>query len=81
MSACAARNLDGALCDYAPEHRHCISCASVVLGDRAICLHHGAGEGDGWHLNNRALCNFIHRKIAAPRLSEADRGDYAELSA
>lgn len=68
------------LCDYAPIHRHCVSCASVVLGERAICAHHGAGEGDGWHLNNAAACAFIHRQIVAPRLPEAERGESAELS-
>lgn len=41
----------------------CINCGLQLRGDLCLCPHHHSIFGDDFALNNRALCNLIHRGI------------------
>ena len=44
------------------------------------CGHHAAAYGDDWHVTNRIMCGFFHRKEIPPRLPESQREDLGFLS-
>jgi len=51
----------------------CASCGLQLSGDAGLCPHHYCVYGDDWAVGNRILCNFFHRGIVPPRLSESER--------
>lgn len=64
-------------CEYQQPHAHCVSCGTANPSCALLCLHHVQGVGDDFAPNNRAMCNFVHRKIEPPRLAPADREEPA----
>jgi hypothetical protein len=59
--------------------RPCSVCGRRVGGSAGFCAHHAGVAADGWAANNRIMCDFVHRRIAPPRVRAADRLD--EVSA
>jgi hypothetical protein len=56
-----------------PAPMICPSCGTALNNGSEMCGHHTSANGDGWSIENRAICDFIHRKIEPPRLAKADR--------
>ena len=55
--------------------RICPFCALTTAGDGELCAHHAATDKD-WAVGNRAMCDFLHRRVVPPPTFE-DEGDDA----
>lgn len=46
-------------------------CALCANSDVELCsYHHFVPVGDDWAASNRAMCDFLHRGIVLPRVTE-----------
>ena len=41
--------------------------------DMSICSHHPLEESEKWSINNRIMCNYLHRGKPLPRLKSSER--------
>lgn len=56
----------------------CSQCGGSLSGDdvaRGVCAWHPIAFGDDWHVSNRIMCDFLHRKRVPPRLASSDRDE------
>ena len=45
----------------------CPYCGHPTFGSGALCAYHTNPEGrDDWATGNRAMCDYVHRRIVAP---------------
>jgi len=51
----------------------CASCGLTLPEGIALCPHHASDLFDEWATWNRAMCDFVHRRRALPRLAAAER--------
>jgi hypothetical protein len=59
----------------------CALCGQALDSGTALCAHHQRRADDGWAIENRIICNLIHRGIVPPRLSAAERAEAATHAA
>jgi hypothetical protein len=52
----------------------CALCGQPVADGTTLCPSHHVGADTSWAAANRIMCDFVHRGIAAPRLSRSERG-------
>lgn len=45
----------------------CVSCGLALYGDRDFCPHHPTGYDEDWHIINRHMGDFVHRKWLPPQ--------------
>ena len=58
----------------------CALCGQPTLGAEGICLFHFfRAADDDWATANRLMCDFLHRGIVPPALSEPPDGFEALL--
>ena len=49
----------------------------LSLSRSLICSHHILTEDNDWHVTNRIMCNFVHRRVdLPPRLDVDELLDY-----
>jgi hypothetical protein len=58
----------------------CSLCGSLLAGDARLCAHHELA-GRGWALENRIMCDLLHRGIAPPRVPLTERSEDVVLRA
>ena len=58
----------------------CIACGFILPEYVSICPHH-MRKFDDWSINNRIICNFIHRGEVPQRLKLEDRFTSEEIEA
>ena len=51
----------------------CPSCGLLIT--QQLCPHHASSQDEQWSKENRIWCDYIHRGIPIPRLSEEDRSN------
>jgi hypothetical protein len=49
----------------------CARCGQPLFDRGGLCAYHISSHGDDWATGNRIICNFVHRGIVLPTLSEA----------
>lgn len=52
----------------------CALCGQQMADGMSLCPGHHNGTDAAWAAVNRIMCDFVHRGIAAPRLSRSERG-------
>ena len=55
----------------------CALCGQELTMGASLCAHHQRAPVDSWAVENRIMCDFFHRGIPPPRLSEAERAEVA----
>jgi hypothetical protein len=59
----------------------CALCGQALTMGASLCAYHQPAPGGSWAVENRIVCDFVHRGIAPPRLSAAERADAATHAA
>lgn len=59
--------------------RICPFCALTTAGDGELCAHHAASDKD-WAVGNRAMCDFVHRRVVPAAPFENDDDHALELA-
>jgi hypothetical protein len=50
----------------------CASCGLELPGDGGLCPHHHCVYGEDWAEGNKIFCDWLHRRIEPPKVSESD---------
>ena len=49
----------------------CAQCGEPTPDSRDLCIYHSSGQGDGWAVGNRIMCDFLHRGIVSTGPAES----------
>ena len=56
----------------------CAMCGMQLFGETDLCPHHHSAQPSDWAVDNRIMCDFIHRGVVPQRVVAADDcDDYA----
>ena len=53
----------------------CFRCGVMLENDDNLCAYHVKSEDTDWHIANKIMCDYFHRKIEPKRLNEKERVD------
>ena len=59
----------------------CALCGQALAMGASLCASHQRAPDGSWAVENRIMCDFLHRGIVPPRLSVAERADAATHAA
>ena len=59
----------------------CALCGQALDAGTALCAYHHWRVDDGWAVENRIICDLLHRGIVPRRVSAAEGGDTAATHA
>jgi len=53
----------------------CVMCGMQLAADACLCPQHDPTAPTGWALENRIMCDFLHRGVVPRRLNTDERLD------